>query len=65
MTLTRREKVIVAVCFTTSFFINTLLTFGIVDQQTIIKWTMGWLWFYVLPLGIYIVTDWDRISQFK
>ncbi len=54
---TRRERHIVLIVILLSPI------FLILDQQTINDWELAWLLFFVLPAGIYILTDPERLGK--
>jgi len=53
---TRREKHVLVVFILTGL---ALLPFHI-EQQTLNDYELLWLFFYVMPLGVYIATDPER-----
>jgi len=58
--LTRREKHVLIIIVLTLAVLFWAFTKSLIDQQTLENWALVWLIFYVLPLGIYILTDRER-----
>lgn len=59
ISITRREKHVLIIAILT---ILIIIVSGI-DQQTLNDYEYAWLLFYVLPMGLYIVTDPARRSK--
>jgi len=57
---TRREKHVFVVIVLTFAVLFWAFTKSLIDQQTLEDWALVWLILYVLPLGIYILTDRER-----
>ena len=53
----RREKHVIIIAMITAVVLTYAIKAGHIDQQIINDWELVWLLFYVLPLGIYLVTD--------
>jgi hypothetical protein len=56
MNLTRREKHILIVAV---FTLAVIFALGL-DQETLNNYEYIWLIFYIIPLGIYAITDPER-----
>ena len=57
MNLTRREKVVLIA--TALVFIGLL----VIDRRVVQEWELALLLFFVLPVGVYLLTDKERISR--
>ena len=57
MNLTRREKVVLIA--TALVFIGLL----VIDRRVVQEWELAFLLFFVLPVGVYLLTDKERISR--
>lgn len=58
ISFTRRELHVIAV-----LLLIVLPLLFIVDQQTLDDWALAGMLFFVLPIGIYLVNDRERIEQ--
>lgn len=61
--LTHREKHVLGILLLTLIALGVAIETGITNQTIINEWEVVWLLFYILPLGIYLVTDRERRSR--
>lgn len=57
---TRREKHVLFIFLLTLALLFWAFQTGRITQQALNRWELVWLIFYVLPLGVYILTDRER-----
>jgi hypothetical protein len=57
---TRREKHILVIIVLSMIALIIALEKGLIDQQTLDGWALFGMFFFVLPLGIYLITDRER-----
>lgn len=57
---TRREKHVLIIVVLTLAVLFWAFIKSLIDQQTLEDWALVWLILYVLPLGIYLLTDRER-----